>query len=544
MRAGDAVAGAPDGDDAPLFRLLGPVRVVPPGGAPVRPGPPLQQAVLSTLLLRRRRPVTVAELVAAVWGNDAPASAPGNLRTYAWALRTLLEPGRTAREPARILRGDEHGYTLHTPPESVDARRFEQQAQAARQARERGDTAAEHALLGGALALWSGEALAGVPGPFAEGERTRLSVLRTTARKRHTVCALRLGLHHTVIPDLSALTREFPLDEELRALLMRALHGCGRQAEAFTVFADTHRVLDEELGVAPCPELTALHARLLAQDPPPLVPRLLAQDPPALVPRPPRAPARPPARTAALPDGSARALAEAEHALTEGADRGTVQVLVITGPDGAGKTELAARIADGVAARFPDGRLVADLRTWNPVPGGPGPLLAHLLHALGVPAAGIPADPEQRAALYRSALAVRRVLVVLDGARDAAQVAPLLPGTPGSAVVLTTRSRVLAPALPAVTHIELTAPPAADPSRGADDGEPDSDPRGQEDLLPELALAARRITRSGPGPSSVDALAAVLGTGPADAALIAEALVDAGVLETPAAGTYSLPARP
>ncbi|MFJ8166642.1 BTAD domain-containing putative transcriptional regulator [Streptomyces sp. NPDC096136] len=569
MRAGTPAAS--DGDGSPFFRLLGPVRVGLPGTPATRPGPPRQQAVLSTLLLRRRRPVTVAELVAAVWGHDAPASAAGNLRTYAWGLRTLLEPGRAAGEPARVLRGDEHGYALHTPPESVDAWRFEQQTEAARQARERGDTAAEHALLADALALWSGEALAGVPGPFAEEERTRLAALRTTARKRHLVCALRLGLHHTVIPELTALTAEFPLDEELRALHMRALHGCGRQAEAFTVFADTHRVLAEELAVTPCPELTALHARLLARNPPPLVPRQA------------HAPARPPEPTAALPDGAERALATAKRALTEGADRGGVPVLAITGPGGAGKTALAARIADGVAARFPDGRLFADLRTWSPVPGGPGPLLAHLLHALGVPAARIPADPEQRAALYRSALATRRVLVVLDGARDAAQVAPLLPGTPGSAVVLTTRSRVLAPTLPASTRIELPAPPPADPSGGADGSAPDSiapnnsapnnsapdtnapdtkapdgderdgDERdsaapGQEDLPPELARAARRLrltlTRSGAGAPSVDALAAVLGTGPADAALMAEALVDAGVLDTPAPGTYCLPARP
>ncbi|MFD8019510.1 BTAD domain-containing putative transcriptional regulator, partial [Streptomyces lavendulae] len=446
MRGGNPAVR--DGDGAPHFRLLGPVRVALPGGPWTRPGPPRRQAVLSVLLLRHRRPVTVAGLVAAVWGHDAPASAAGNLRTYAWGLRTLLEPGRPAGEPARILRGDEHGYALHTPPESVDAWRFEQHTGAARQARERGDTAAEHALLGEALALWSGEALAGVPGPFAEAERTRLAALRTTARKRHIVCALRLGLHHTVIPELTALTAEFPLDEELRALLMRALHGCGRQAEAFTVFADTHRVLAEELGVTPCPELTALHARLLAQDPPPLVPA--------------RAHA-PAARPPALPDGTRRALTRAKRALTGGTERGVVPVLAITGPGGSGKTALAARIADDLAPDFPDGRLFADLRTRDPAPAGPGPLLARLLDALDVPAARIPADPEQRAALYRSALAVRRVLVVLHGARDAAQVAPLLPGTPGSAVVLTSRSRVLPPTLPASTHITLPTPPPNPP---------------------------------------------------------------------------------
>ncbi|MFE2477098.1 BTAD domain-containing putative transcriptional regulator [Streptomyces sp. NPDC059389] len=538
-----ATPAAPDGGDTPRFRLLGPVRFGPPAGPADRPGPPHRQAVLSVLLLRRR-PVTVAGLAAAVWGDDAPASAAGNLRTHLWALRTLLEPGRACRQPARILVADERGYALHTPPESVDAWRFEERAEAARRARARGDTAAEHALLAEALGQWSGEALAGVPGPFAEEERIRLTALRTSARKRHIVCALRLGLHHTVIPELSALTREFPLDEELRALLMRALHGCGRQAEAFTVFADTHRTLREELGVAPCPELTALHARLLADDPPPF--DLHRPSPLA------RAHGRP-----ALPDAAERVLARAKSVLIGGQDRGAVPVLVITGPGRAGKTALAARVADGVAHRFPDGRVSADLRTWDPVPAGPGPVLAHLLRALAVPASRIPADPDERAALYRSALAGRRVLVVLHDARDAAQVTPLLPGGPGSAVLLTTRSRVLAPALPAAASIELAARPrpyAEDPPPGERAGAPDTDAphAGAPDtdapdlgnLPPSLVPAARRLARSGAGPSSVEALAAVLGTGRADAALIAEALVDAGVLDTPAAGTYRLPARP
>ncbi|MGW2993396.1 BTAD domain-containing putative transcriptional regulator [Streptomyces sp. NPDC001193] len=241
------------------------------------------------------------------------------------------------------LAADERGYALHTPPESVDAWRFEERAEAARRARARGDAAAEHALLAEALGQWSGEALAGVPGPFAEEERIRLTALRTSARKRHIVCALRLGLHHTVIPELSALTREFPLDEELRALLMRALHGCGRQAEAFTVFADTHRTLREELGVAPCPELTALHARLLADDPPPFD---LHRPSPL---------ARAHGRTA-LPDAAERVLARAKSVLIGGQDRGAVPVLVITGPGRAGKTALAARVADGVAGKGEDFR--------------------------------------------------------------------------------------------------------------------------------------------------------------------------------------------
>ncbi|WP_051837182.1 AfsR/SARP family transcriptional regulator [Streptomyces sp. NRRL F-2580] len=535
----------PRGGDGHRFRLLGPVRMVLRGAA-VRPGPPRQQAVLAVLLLRRRRPVTVDELVAAVWGDDAPARAAGNLRTYAWGLRTLLEPGRGAREPARVLLGDGRGYVLHTAEDSVDVLRFEGQVEAARQARGRGDTAAEHALLADALGRWTGEALAGVPGPFAEEERVRLGALRAAARKRYFACALRLRLHHAVIPELTALTREFALDEELRALLMRALHGCGRQAEAFTVFADTHRILGEELGVAPCAELTALHARLLAHDPPPVAPDHRPPAParaPAPPPAPPLLPPPPPSpEQEVLPEAAQRALAQAERLLTEGVDRGVVPVLTITGPGGAGKTELAARIADRVARRFPDGPLFVDLRTPGPVPAGPGPLLAHLLHALGIPPARIPADADQRAALYRSVLAGRRALVLLDGARDAAQVVPLLPGAPGNAVLVTTRSRALA--LPGAALIELAARPyAGEPSadEGADD--PAASASGRDGLPPELARAARLLARHTTD-LSVDAVAAVLDTGRESAARIAEALVDAGALDTPAAGSYRTPDRP
>ncbi|MGW6984595.1 BTAD domain-containing putative transcriptional regulator [Streptomyces sp. NPDC054932] len=531
MPGADPATGAPEGDGGRRFRLLGPVRVCLHGTS-VRPGPPRQQAVLGFLLLRRRRPVTVGELVAAVWGNDAPASAAGNLRTYAWGLRSLLEPGRSAREPARVVLGDERGYALHTAEDAVDVLRFERQVEAARQARGRGDVAVEHALLAAALDLWAGEALAGVPGPFAEEERNRLGALRTAARKRYFACALRLGLHHAVIPELTVLTRKFPLDEELRALLMRALHGCGRQAEAFTVFADTHRILREELGVPPCPELTTLHARLLAHDPPPVARDL----PPAIAPAPPAHGRR------TLPHEADGVLARAVSLLTEGADRGAVPVLTITGPGGAGRTALAARIADRVSHRYPDGLLFVDLRSCDPVPADPGPLLAHLLDALGVPAARVPADPDQRAALYRSALAARRVLVVLDGARDAAQVEPLLPGAPGSAALVTTRSRALA--LPGAAHIELAAHPhAAEPASGEDAHEPATSATGREGLSPEPARAARLLARHG-GDLTVDDIAALLDTGREDAARTAEALVDAGALDTPAAGTYRSPDRP
>ncbi|MFI9722223.1 BTAD domain-containing putative transcriptional regulator [Streptomyces sp. NPDC052396] len=524
MRTGVA-DGERRGDTELAFRLLGPVGIRL-RGRPVRPGPPRQQAVLGILLLRPGQPVAPDELVAGVWGDEAPDRALGSLRTYAWALRALLEPGRAVREPGRVLVSDRGGYTLRVPAESVDTTLFERRLGAAREARERGEVAVAHGLLAEALALWGGEPLSGVPGPHAERQRTRLAGLRLTALERYFACALDLGMHQGAVPELAALAQEHPLDEKLRCLLMRALAGCGRQAEALRVYDGMRRLLADELGVPPGRELTALRVELSTGG----TEGRRATD----------RPARLPPESAAFT--APRAILDQAERVLRGAtlDQGVavaVAVAVITGTGGtggAGRTALAVQLAHRAADAFPDGQLFADLRGTGPQPADSADILADFLRSLGVPAGEVPGETEQRAALYRSMLAGRRVLVVLADTADAAQVTPLLPGTPGCAVLVTGRSRVLV--LPGAVHYSL-GPWHRTGGRG--ESAPGHLPPGQ-------ARAFRLLARCGAGELSVDAVAASLGTGAREAERIAEALVDAGLLDTHAPGRYRLhdPLRP
>ncbi|MFF9639874.1 BTAD domain-containing putative transcriptional regulator [Kitasatospora aureofaciens] len=495
----------------PGFRLLG-ATGVRLGGQPVRPGPPQQQAVLAVLLLRGGRTVTARELVVGVWGHDAPARALRSVRTYAWALRALLEPDRAPREPSTLLLSDGDGYTLRVPDDALDVTVFERLLRAAREARARGDLASAHRSLDEALALWGGEPFTGVPGPHAECQRTRLVRLRLEAQAQYFDCALALGLHDRVLPELSALAREHPLDEHLQGLLMRALDSCGRQAEALKVYGDTRRLLAAELGVPPGRELVDIRDGLATGG------RRIRTGPPAT----PRSPA-----AGGELAGREGAVVELERTLTD-LRRHEVPVAVITGAGGTGKTTLATQVAHRVAADFPDGRLSVDLRGSSPAQLPEGVVLARLLRSLGVPPEEVPAETEQRAALYRSMLAGRRILVVLDDAADAAQVAPLLPGSPGCAAVVTARSRAFV--LPGATQLALPVRPW-----------PATDRRRQ--LPPRLARALESLAGSGAPTLPIELVGRLLGTDREEAERIAESLVDAGVLDSPAYGTYQV-ARP
>ncbi|MGW2372656.1 AfsR/SARP family transcriptional regulator [Kitasatospora sp. NPDC001683] len=492
----------------PGFRLLG-ATGVRLGDQPVRPGPPQQQALLAMLLLRGGRTVTARELVAGVWGQDAPARALRSVRTYAWALRALLEPDRSPREPSTLLRSDGDGYALRVPDDALDVTVFERLLGVAREARAHGDLASAHRSLGEALALWGGEPFTGVPGPHAERERTRLVRLRLEAQEQYFDCALDLGMHGRVLPELSALAREHPLDEHLQGLLMRALDSCGRQAEALKVYGDTRRLLAAELGVPPGRELTGVRDGLATDG------RAASSGPPAT----PRSPA-----AGGGPTGREGATVELERTLTD-PRRHRVPVAVITGAGGTGKTTLATRVAHRVAAHFPDGRLSVDLRGSHPTRLPEGDVLARLLRSLGVPPEDVPVETEQRAALYRSMLGGRRILIILDDAADAAQVAPLLPGSPGCAAVVTARSRAFV--LPGATQLALPARPG-----------PATDRRRQ--LPPRLALALDSLAGSGAPTLPIELVGRLLGTDREEAEHIAESLVDAGLLDSPGYRMYRI----
>ena len=479
---------------APLrVGVLGPVTVWREGHE-LGAGQPRQLAVLGMLASRANRVVSRGELVDAVWGEEPPASAENGIYTYVAGLRRVLEPDGPDRGSARPRRGSGlvlvssgGGYLLRLGPGGFDAGHFEECLDRARGLRAAGDTDAAACAVNEALALWRGQPFAGVPGPFAEAERQRLAELRTTAAEERADLMLDQGQHVAAVPALAALTAEHPLRERARGLLMIALYRSGRQAEALRAFREARERLADELGISPGAELTRLHERLLAMDPaldaPPARPAALpARVSPAAgpavpglavtvaaVPLPEHAPAAaaPPAAGApevssALapcpaqlppePSGFAGRAAELGwlHALLPGqqpASDGAPQaspVVLITGTAGVGKTTLAVRFARQAGPLFPDGQLYVNLRGFDPAsaPTLPSMALYLFLGALGVPARHMPSAVEAQSALLRTLLGGRRMLLLLDNAHDAEQVRPLLPGSPGCMVLVTSRSQL------------------------------------------------------------------------------------------------------
>lgn len=429
------------------FAVLGPVRAWR-GERELDLGSPQQRAVLVALLLRRGRPATLEELLDAVWGEERPAAAVSVLRTYVSRLRKVLEAGREAAEVPRMIVSVGDGYLARFPEEVLDLAVFEQQVTEAKKLRAVGELAGAGELLHTALASWRGPALAGVPGPMAESERSWLSEERLTALEARLDVDVELGRHEEVIAELISLTGQYPLREQQCQLLMLALYRSGRQAEALAVYRGTRRTLIAELGIEPGAALREMHDRILAADA-------------SLVPGPPRrsgppdepdSPAAPqPARPAQLPAdlptfaGRHTELDRTRALLpSDGHGPATVVISAIGGMAGIGKTTLAVHWAHEIADRFPDGQLYINLRGFDPTGSvvTPDEAIRTFLDALGVPPIRIPAGLAAQAALYRSMLVHRRVLVLLDNARDTDQVRPLLPGSPGCVVIVTSRNQL------------------------------------------------------------------------------------------------------
>jgi DNA-binding SARP family transcriptional activator/Tfp pilus assembly protein PilF len=415
------------------FCLLGSL-IVRSGGValPVQRGK--QRAVLAALLLDANRVVSLDELAETLWGPAPPPSARVTVQNYVMRLRKALGDAGGAR-----IRTHQRGYLISVDAGELDVAEFEAFVNAARAAARDGswDTVAAQARR--ALELWRGEPLADVESEaLATREVPRLAELRLQALDQRIAADLHLGRHHEVIAELRQLVGGHPLREHLHAQLMLALYRAGRQAEALAAYQHARQVLIEELGTEPGGELRGLHQRMLTADP------ALAAPEPASPAADDTASAVPRELSAGVRDFTGRAAELA--ALTELLDRPgeeTPGMVVIGGAAGVGKTTLAVHWAHQVAARFPDGQLCIDLRGYAPQgPMDPAEALARFLRALGVPGKQVPGDVAESAAMFRSLLAAKRIMLLLDNAADADQVRPLLPGDPGCLVVVTSRDRL------------------------------------------------------------------------------------------------------
>jgi DNA-binding SARP family transcriptional activator len=404
-------------------------------------GHPRQRALLAMLAVRASRPVGRDELIDGIWGSDAPATAANCVHSYVARLRLVLEPGRAARAPGRVLASSGPGYALRLDAGELDANVFAGHLVRARQLRAAGDPAGAARCLDAALALWHGTPLAGIPGPFAEAERARLSEQYLTAAEDRAELMLATGGQEQVAGHLAQLVRAHPFRERLAALYMLALFRGGRQAEALAAYQRTRRVLVDELGVEPGLELRRVHDDILRN-----LDTDTAPGPGSAAPGHATAiPVTPQQLPPAIPHFTGRPSELESLAARAGGTAGWPVISVISGTAGVGKTALAVRLAHDVAHLFADGQLYVNLHGFDPSgqPTPPSAAVRGFLRALAVPARQIPSRLDQQAALYRSVLAGKRMLVVLDDARDEAQVRPLLPGTPGCMVVVTSRSQLI-----------------------------------------------------------------------------------------------------
>ena len=446
-RPGSAAVAEPE---ATRFGVLGPVRAWR-GAETLNTGSPQQRALLAALLLREGRTATAAELIDALWSTEPPSQALAAVRTYASRLRKVLGPG--------VLVSESGGYAVRGLGEgALDLAVAQELATEADKARGTGDLRHAREALGRALALWDGEPLAGVPGPYAEAQRVRLEEWRLQLLESRLDMDLEQGCHAEAVSELTALTAAHPLRERLRELLMLALYRSGRQAEALAVYADTRRLLDEELGVEPRPGLRELQQRILQADPALAEPSAPVAEPAVVAVRPAQLPASVPDFTgrAAFVDELSEVLASASEA--EGS---VMAVSALAGIGGVGKTTLAVHVAHRARSAFPDGQLYVDLQGAGPRAAEPETVLGSFLRALGTADSAIPDSMEERAALYRSVLDGRRVLVLLDNAKDAAQVRPLLPGTEGCAALVTSRVRMVDLAGAHLVDLDVMSPDEA-----------------------------------------------------------------------------------
>jgi DNA-binding SARP family transcriptional activator len=424
-----------------LFRVLGPLEVSA-GEGWTSVSAPKWRALLAVLLTEPGRVVSAECLVGELWGEEPPQGARKLVSGYVSRLRRLIDD-----QDGRVLVTRAPGYMARVTRADVDANTFEDLAGAGRRALEAQHTEQAEELLGNALALWRGAAFADVPlGPLTAAAAGRLEELRLTAVELRIEADLARGRTTDLVPELRQLTARHPLRERLWHQLMRVLQDCGRLAEALEVYTRAREVIASELGTDPGPELQYLYQRILAGG------MATAGQAAGATPTATAATASLSAVPRQLPPAVSHFTGRREELRTlDGllggvpGPAGTVVISAIGGTAGVGKTTLALQWAHQVASRFRDGQLYVNLRGFAPatVPLTPAGAIRGFLDALGVAAHRIPADPDAQVGLYRSLLAGKQMLIVLDNARDEEQVRPLLPASHGCLVIVTSRSQLV-----------------------------------------------------------------------------------------------------
>jgi len=426
------------------FGILGPLSISI-GNRPVRIGKNRQLVVLAALLTQANKTVSVERIIDAVWGETPPATADKQIQTCVWRLRSAFDE---AGAPPDIIETGQGGYLLRLDGDALDAQVFEDHARRGHARAEAGDLAGAVEEYRAALALFQGPPLADLTGPAVEAvaaywEERRLSVL-----EKRLEIELALGRQAELIGDLTLLVAEFPLREQLRAQLMTALYLADRRADALSVYSAGRAALVNNLGLDPGARLQDLQRRIIAGEPfgngGAARTRPVAQTPAQL-----------PADICDF-TGRAAELEWMERQLR--ADRSDAPPCVgLVGRGGVGKTTLAVHAAHRLRSRFPDGQLFVALGG-HADPQAPREVLGRFLAAFGVPEHRVPDELSARSALFRSVIAGRRVLIVLDDAVDCAQTEPLMSGDSGSAVVFTSHSRMVETRGAAVRRLDGLGP--------------------------------------------------------------------------------------
>ncbi|HEY3905848.1 MAG TPA: BTAD domain-containing putative transcriptional regulator [Streptosporangiaceae bacterium] len=415
-------------------RLLGPIDLLIHGEPRLVHGL-RRQAVLAVLALHCGEVVSTDYLVDAVWGGTAPVTAVNAMQSHVSYLRGLM-----GTKSAILTRSP--GYLLNLPGDGTDVRLAERLLREGTQQAGPSDTVRH---LRNALALWRGEPMGELAElPWLPAQSERLDVLRMQLRQALSEARLAAGEHSQLVPELEQMLTDCPLDERVHGQLMLALYRSGRQADALAAYHRLRQALDDDLGIEPSQFLRDLQTAILNQDP-----ALNAARPAAWSPNAPNPPNAPNATAPALPGPAQLPSAlpgftgrTAELACLDA----TMTLAAISGTAGVGKTALAMHWAHRVAAQFPDGQLYVNLRGFDPAGAGatlePSLALHGFLDALGVPANRVPEDLAAQSALFRSLVAEKRILLVLDNARSAEQVRPLLPGCQGCLTIVTSRDQL------------------------------------------------------------------------------------------------------